>query len=456
MQITRIKRQKSKKLFWLLGGMIILVSCNLPAAQSRSDIPISSPTPQQNSPTPTIRVPEAVSQETTSVETTPVEATPVEVTPDLPQPTSPPDDPGIPNAGTFPDSNNYTWQPVARFLFEPLDLAHSNDRTGKLYIVEKRGLIWQLEGDYLWPDPFLNIRHLTYSNGYETGLLGVAFHPNYVNNGYLFVHYSDLNENTVIARFQAEFDADQIDVGTQKIIYTTVQPYNNHNGGKIAFGPDGYLYIGLGDGGSAYDPKKNGQNTHTPLGAILRIDVDNGDPYSIPTDNPFVNGGGLPEVWAYGLRNPWRFSFDQLTGDLYIGDVGQESYEEIDFLPAGIVGGANFGWNYYEASHSFRGSPSAGLSVVMPIAEYGREGGNCTVIGGYVYRGDEMPEWNGIYFYGDYCSGTIWGLLQNTNGQWQSRQLYQGFTWVSSFGQDQEGNIYLLSFDGSVYRLTKE
>ncbi len=448
MQITRIRKKKVRSLLVVLVGGVMLSACNLPGASPDPTLPSLTQPSQQILSTDTLSVPEAAPQDTQAP--LPTETLlPTLVSTETAPPTSQ-------NTLAFPDPNKYTWVPIARYLDEPLDLAHSNDGTGKLYIAEKRGVVWQLEGDYLWPDPFLDIRHLTNPDAYETGLLGIAFHPNYFNNGYLFAYYTDLNDNTVVARFQAEFDTDQIDPVTQKIIYTTDQPYQNHNGGQIAFGPDGYLYIALGDGGSGGDPLENGQNPNTPLGTLLRIDVDNGDPYGIPPDNPFVNGGGLPEVWAYGLRNPWRFSFDQLTGDLYIGDVGQNSYEEINFLPAGIVGGANFGWNYYEASHPFRGSPPANLSVVMPIAEYGREGGSCTVVGGYVYRGDQLPEWNGIYFYGDYCSGIIWGLLQDANGQWQSQQLYQGFTWLSSFGQDQAGNIYLLSFDGSVYRLTRE
>lgn len=439
MQIMRTRKKKNKLTIMLVGSILFLTACNLPSSQSNTDIPISSPTQTQTLPTETVPPQDTATPEPTEIP---------------PEPTALPTEPEISDVVTFPNPDNYSWVPVARFLFEPIDMAHSNDGTGKLYIAEKRGLIWQLEGDFLWPDPYLDIQTLTNPEGYETGLLGIAFHPNYINNGYLYVYYTNLNGNTIIARFEAAFDADQIDPATRTIIYTTQQPYHNHNGGKIVFGPDGYLYIALGDGGSQGDPLGNGQNTNTPLGAILRIDVDNGAPYAIPPDNPFVNGGGLPEVWAYGLRNPWKFSFDQETGDLYIGDVGQNSFEEINFLPGGITGGSNFGWNYFEGTHTYAGSPPTDATFVMPVAEYGREGGNCTVVGGYVYRGDEMPEWNGVYFYGDYCSGTIWGLTQNTTGEWQSQILYQGLTWLSSFGQDQDGNLYLLSFDGSVYRLT--
>jgi glucose/arabinose dehydrogenase len=215
----------------------------------------------------------------------------------------------------------------------------------------------------------------------------------------------------------------------------------------MVFGPDSYLYIGSGDGGAAGDPMGNAQNTGTMLGKILRVDVDSAEPYAVPSDNPFGN-----EVWAYGLRNPWRISFDRSTGDLFIGDVGQGEWEEIDFLPAGSPGGANFGWDYREGAHDYEGGGPEGM--IDPVAEYSHPEGGCSVTGGYVYRGS-MPEWNGIYLYADYCTGMIWGLIQ-TNGGWQNQQLFDVDVTITSFGQDEAGEIYLLSDTGGVFRLVRQ
>jgi glucose/arabinose dehydrogenase len=225
------------------------------------------------------------------------------------------------------------------------------------------------------------------------------------------------------------------------------QPFPNHNGGVLAFGPDGYLYAGLGDGGAAGDPFANAQNTGVLLGKILRLDVDSGDPYAVPADNPFGN-----EIWAYGLRNPWRLSFDRLTGDLYIGDVGQGEWEEIDFLAAGSPGGANFGWDFREGAHDYEGGGAEGM--IDPVAEYSHVEGGCSVTGGYVYRGS-MPEWNGIYVYGDYCTGLIWGLLR-TGDTWQAQLLFDMQVTITSFGQDGAGELYLLSDNGGVYHLVRQ
>ena len=212
----------------------------------------------------------------------------------------------------------------------------------------------------------------------------------------------------MIARYQAAENFLSADPATAKILLQVEQPYPNHNGGALAFGPDGYLYIALGDGGSANDPQGNGQNLDTLLGKILRIDVS-GDPYLIPADNPYANGGGRPEIWASGLRNPWRISFDQLRGDLYIADVGQGTWEEIDVYPVAAPGGLNFGWDYREGAHEFEGTPPDGLALAEPVAEYSHAEGGCSVTGGYVYRGSALPEWQGVYLYGDFCTGNPLG-----------------------------------------------
>jgi glucose/arabinose dehydrogenase len=224
----------------------------------------------------------------------------------------------------------------------------------------------------------------------------------------------------------------------------------------LAFGPDGMLYMGLGDGGNAGDPQGFAQNLQSLLGKILRLDVSSGQDYAIPAGNPFANGGGLPEIWALGLRNPWRFTFDRQTGDLYIGDVGQKGWEEIDFLPAGSSGGANLGWNFREGAHPYQGEPPASLTFLEPIAEYSHTLG-CSVTGGVVVRSLNLPEWQGVYLYGDYCTGRVWGLLQTAPGIWLNAELFKTDFNISSFGEDDDGGIYLLDHSGgSIYRLAKK
>jgi glucose/arabinose dehydrogenase len=316
-----------------------------------------------------------------------------------------------------------------------------------LFIIEKAGRIRILENGQLVDEPFLDITDRVGSSGSEQGLLGLAFHPKYAENGRFFVNYTDVRGDTVIASFQVSNDPNRADPNSEVGVLGADQPFANHNGGALVFGPDGYLYAGLGDGGSAGDPFGNAQNTKTILGKILRIDVDAAEPGATPPDNPFGN-----VVWAYGLRNPWRISFDKATGDLYIGDVGQNQWEEIDYLPAGSPGGTNFGWNLREGAHDYKGSASTDLTE--PVAEYSHREGGCSVTGGYVYRGS-MPEWNGIYLYGDYCTGLIWGLIRSNDG-WQKQQLFDVVFTITSFGQDEAGEIYLLSDSGGVYRLAKK
>ncbi|MBI2758507.1 MAG: PQQ-dependent sugar dehydrogenase [Chloroflexi bacterium] len=358
--------------------------------------------------------------------------------------------PAPPNAALFPDSTLYKWTQVASGFDSPVDIQFPDDGSGRMFILEQVGRIRVVENGQLIGTPFLDISDLVGNTGNEQGLLGLAFHPNFKDNPYLYVNYTDNNGDTVIARFQAT--GNTADPNSEKILLRVDQPFANHNGGEMIFGPDGYLYLGLGDGGSQGDPNGNGQNKDVLLAKILRIDVDRGDPYAIPNDNPFVNGGGRPEVWAYGLRNPWRFSFDRLTGNLYIADVGQDIWEEID-VAAPNAPGLNFGWNYYEGSHPYAGQPPAGISITMPVAEYSHAEGGCAVTGGYVYRG-AMPEWQGIYLYGDFCSGKVWGLIRSQGG-WQSQILFEtGFN-ITSFGQDASGEIYLADRGGAIYRLGK-
>ncbi len=351
------------------------------------------------------------------------------------------------NVGDFPNAKNYEWRLIASGLNRPVDVQSAFDGSGRLFIIEKNGAIRIYENGQLLEQPFLDIEERVNDDGNEMGLLGLAFHPNYERNGYFYVNYTGRGGDTFISRLQA--GGNIADAGSESILMKVKQPYSNHNGGAVVFGPDGYLYLSLGDGGLAGDPHKNGQDTTSLLGKILRIDVNSGDPYTIPSDNPFGN-----EVWAYGLRNPWRISFDRSSGDLWIGDVGQGEWEEIDYLPAGSGGGANFGWSIMEGNHGYDGQIQPGL--LLPVAEYGHADtlGGCSVTGGYVYRGG-MPEWNGIYLYGDYCKGHVWGLMRS-DGQWQSQLLFEAGMTITSFGQDESGEIYLASDAGGVYKLAEK
>jgi glucose/arabinose dehydrogenase len=368
-------------------------------------------------------------------------------TPDANSPTETPSSvsatAAAPSSTTFPDPNAYQWQQVVTGLQRPVDL--QADGSGRLFVIEKVGRIRIIENDQLLETPFLDISDHVGSSGNEQGLLGLAFHPQYQENGRFFVNYTDVNGDTVFARFQVSSDPNVADLNSEEALLGVDQPFANHNGGGLAFGPDGFLYAGLGDGGSQGDPNGNAQNTDVLLGKMLRLDVDSADPYAVPADNPFGN-----EVWAYGFRNPWRFSFDRSTGDLYIGDVGQNQWEEIDFLAAGSPGGANFGWDHREGAHDYEGGGPEGM--IDPVAEYNRSGG-CSVTGGYVYRGS-MSEWNGIYLYGDYCSGIIWGLIRVNDG-WQNQELFDVDANITSFGQDEAGELYLLSDGGGVFRFAR-
>lgn len=346
------------------------------------------------------------------------------------------------------------WVQIASGLTRPVDLADPGDGTGRLLVLEQQGTIRLIKNGALLAQPFLDITDRVGSRGNEQGLLGIALHPNFKSNGFFYLNYTDLNGNTVIARYKVTSNPDQADKNSEKILLHIQQPYPNHNGGSMVFGPDGYLYMGLGDGGSEGDPDLTGQNLNTLLGKLLRIDVDHGDAYAIPPDNPFVKGGGLPEIWAYGLRNPWRFSFDRATGDLYIGDVGQDIYEEIDYVKAGSPGGENFGWSFREGFHPYKGTPPAGLKLVDPVWEYTHEQGGCAVTGGYVYRGKAAPSLSGAYIYGDFCSRMVWGLQRDASGKWQNQQLFATGLNISSFGEDQAGELYMLDLrGGGVYKL---
>lgn len=442
---------------WLILSIGVLVFSACTAAGEETAAPaVASPTPAsaaQEDPTaeeaPTASLPEATLPGATSA----AEPTAAPTEPAPPTPTA--SEISSESVAELPDPGGFAWGLFASGFRRPVDLADFGDGSGRLLVVEQGGVITIVQNGSTLPDPFLDISSRVTREGNEQGLLGIALHPDFQNNRFFYLNYTGLNGDTVIARYEATADnPNRADPNSEKVLFTVEQPYANHNGGVLAFGPDGYLYIGLGDGGSAGDPQGNGQSLDTLLGKILRIDVDNGDPYAIPADNPYVNGGGRPEIWAYGLRNPWRFSFDLATGDLYIGDVGQGEWEEIDFLPAGSPGGANFGWNYREGAHDYQGASSAGLTLQEPVAEYSHSQG-CSVTGGFVYRGGELAEFQGVYLYTDYCSGKMWSLLR-AGDTWQTRELFQTGMTITSYGQDRSGALYVLDqTSGSVYRLER-
>lgn len=325
---------------------------------------------------------------------------------------------------------------VAEGFDEPLFVTNAGDGSGRVFVVEKGGTIRLLDGTL-----FLDIRDRVGSSGSEQGLLGLAFHPDLDTTPRIYVNYTDLDGNTIISSFDLSDDRSEADPESERVLIAQEQPAGNHNGGMLAFGPDGYLYIGFGDGGGSYDRFDTAQNMTTLLGKMLRIDVDGGDPYGIPPDNPFVDGE-RPEIWALGVRNPWRFTFDRATGDLYIADVGQNTTEWVHFQPADSSGGENYGWPIYEGTICLLQEQCDDPDLVHPIAEYGRDGG-CAIIGGYVYRGDAHPELQGAYLFGDLCSGFIWTLARDASGAWQTSQVAESGARISSFGEDEVGEIYV-------------
>ena len=351
---------------------------------------------------------------------------------------------------------------VARGFTQPVGIVHAGDGSGRLFILEQGGLIKIISHGEVLAEPFLDISS-SVSTGSEQGLLGLAFHPDYKTNGYFYIDYTDTQGDTQIVRYSVSGDPNAADPASAVTLFSVDQPYANHNGGQLAFGPDGYLYIGLGDGGSANDPQANAQNLSTPLGKILRIEVlDNGS-YAIPESNPFAEQQGADgRIWAWGLRNPWRFSFDTKTDDLYIADVGQNRWEEIDFQIAGSAGGINYGWRCMEGMHlNIEEAPCTTTpdQLSAPIAEYSHSEG-ISVSGGYVYRGSQYPQLSGAYFYADYGSGQIWSIrLEDREPQTWSQprfELNSGFN-ISSFGQDEAGEIYLADYSGgTIRRITAE
>lgn len=335
-------------------------------------------------------------------------------------------------------------------LAAPVYVTHAGDQSGRLFVVEQAGVIRIIRDGQLLPRPFLDISARVISGG-EMGLLSVAFHPRYASNGRFFVNYTANGGRlrTVIAEYRVSDDPNVAE-RAERVLLQIDQPYRNHNGGLNLFGPDGMLYIGMGDGGSGGDPHNNGQRLDTLLGKMLRIDVDGGTPYRVPPDNPFAGrAGARGEIWASGLRNPWRFSFERGSGRLFLADVGQNAWEEVDLIERG----RNYGWRIMEGAHCFQPQTACDrTSLVLPIAEYGREGG-CSVTGGHVYRGSRIRALVGRYLFADYCSGRIWALTEAGGGRWTMATLLDSGLSVSSFGEDQDGDLYVVDHRGAIYRI---
>lgn len=421
-------------------SIILIVACATPAPAPTAEPTIAAqPTlPASASEQPVTGVPTEVATIESPTETTPSTQVP----------------PAVPTNNTF----TLDIEPIATGLTRPIFVAHAGDDSGRLFLVEQPGRIRVFENGAVNPTPFLDVADKITTRGNEQGLLGLAFHPDYKNNGLFFINYSAAaNGDNIIERYHVSDDPNVADAGSGRVILTIPGAEPNHNGGDIAFGPDGYLYIATGDGGGAGDRHGsigNGQALNTLLGKILRIDV-NADTYTVPEDNPLVNtADALPEIWTYGWRNPWRFSFDRATGDMYIGDVGQSSIEEISFQPAG-EGGGNYGWRIMEGNDCYDDSANCGSpDLIAPIATYSHDLG-CSITGGYVYRGQEFPWLVGQYIFADYCSGNVWATARDANGVWQTRQVTTFDDTISSFGEDQAGELYVAGHrDGTIYKLT--
>ncbi len=385
-------------------------------------------------------------------------ASPSEALPVSPAPTTapPPTAPASVAPGD-PTAVRLGLERVVGGLEAPLFVTDAGDRSGRLFVLEQPGRIRILREGHLLEGPFLDISDRVRAGG-EQGLLGLAFHPAFGSGvDRFYVDYTDRSGDTVVSEFRLTTNRDRAEPASERVLLRIDQPFANHNGGMLAFGPDGTLYIGAGDGGSAGDPLDSGQRLDTLLGKLLRIDPEAGPegPYRIPVDNPFVaRAGARPEIWALGLRNPWRFSFDRATGQLWIADVGQGRYEEVNRAPDRLGRGANYGWARMEGRHCYpSGDGCARPGFTLPVAEYGHDEG-CSVTGGYVYRGRAFPALEGVYLFGDFCSGRVWGIASGGPDEQAPVLLAETGRAISSFGEDAAGELYLTDLaDGSIWRV---
>ena len=427
--------------FLAAAGLVLLAAaCGGPAAtapRTTTPGPVVPVTPSQQA-SPPMRSSLGSSPASTSLPTPPATAGPTA-------------------AASPPTGIQLIAEPFASGLPALTFLTNAGDGTGMLFAAGQEGVITALTASgEIQTEPFLDISDRITAGG-ERGLLGLAFHPDYESNGRFFVNYTDLGGDSVTAEFARSDTGSGRALGdaqSERILLTIDDPFANHNGGMLAFGPDGYLYLSMGDGGSGGDPEGNGQSLATLLGKMIRIDVDSGEPYGIPPDNPFANSD-RPEIWSYGLRNPWRFSFDRETGDMFIGDVGQTRQEEIDAEPAG-EGGRNYGWDVMEGDECFGSGSCDQTGLTLPVAVNDRERRECAIIGGYVYRGTQFPDLQGTYVYSDACSAEIWILDARTaieQGRAETFVVGRANVGPSSFGEDEAGELYLVDLRGAVYRI---
>ncbi len=436
----------------MLGLCVVFVACGTTA-------PTNTPSPEATNTqtsTPTLRPTNPPTRTPTEKPTARPTATKIPTTATL-APTQPA--PTATRAVSTDNSFSIAADEFITDLKKPILVTHAGDGSNRLFIVEQGGRILIAENGRVRAEPFLKITDKVNTSGNERGLLSVAFHPDYKNNGTFFVNYTGEPDGaTVIERYQVSDDPNSADENSARVILEFEQSEPNHNGGMMAFGPDGFLYIATGDGGGAGDRHGdigNGQALNTLLGKILRIDV-NAETYTVPANNPFVGrADAKPEIWAYGLRNPWRISFDRATGDLYIGDVGQGSKEEINFQAASAGGGENYGWRIMEGDECYdEAQDCTRADLIAPIAVYSHDLG-CSVTGGYVYRG-QMYSWLvGQYIFADYCTGIVWATARDANAEWQTQQVGKFDDTISSFGQDEAGELYVVGHgNGIIYKLT--
>ncbi len=451
-----------------LGALILMLVLTLAVGACTSEG--GTPTPAAAKPDDTATATAAPAATETPAEPAQAEipATEAPVATDTaaePAATEPAADEAAPSTGYATDLSEVRVrvEPLIEGLVAPVWLTHAGDGSGRLFILEKAGTIRVVRDGQLVATPFLDIRDRVGSSASEQGLLGLAFAPDYSESGHFFVNYTDKRGDTVVSRFQVSGEPDAADSASEFKVLGIDQPAANHNGGGLLFGPDGHLWIGTGDGGAANDRFGNGQNPATLLGKMLRLDVtsDPSQPYLIPADNPWMgadwNGQDVAdEVWALGLRNPWRYSFDRATGDLWIADVGQNTYEEVHRVVAGSAGGLNFGWPIMEGLHCFATQNCDQVGLELPVAEYRHGADGCSITGGYVYRGAAFPALTGAYLFSDFCSGKIWGLQQSGDA-WERVELADTNLAVSSFGEDEAGELYVTDLGGGgVYRIVIE
>lgn len=384
-------------------------------------------------------------------------------------PTEAPTDVAVTEAATIVPTESPTAAPTANTaqtpalqLFvdgfeKPTFLTHAGDGSGLLYVTEQPGRIRIVRDGALVETPFLDIEEKVGSSGNEQGLLSIAFAPDFQQSRKMYANYTDRSGDTVVAGFLVNPDGLSADPASEWLVLKIEQPYANHNGGQLQFGPDGMLYIGMGDGGSAGDPQNHAQDVTSMLGKMLRIDVSQSAasaPYTVPANNPNFGADARPEMWSVGLRNPWRFSFDRSSGDMLIADVGQNEIEEVNWQPAASRGGENWGWKLREGLEAFSGEKSDAMTD--PIYEYRHGEDGCSVTGGYVYRGVALAALAGAYVYGDYCSGRIWTLRPATNGAWDNALLFDTDYSITSFGEDAQGELYVLDRAGGIYKIVGE